>query len=222
MANVFWIEGKILFSSSKSFKSNQNIVELNIKYLLRLELTKHLIFSRKTMLQMPCEQLKKQQRVNILQRINLSYVYFIFVIWSSSASDWFLWTLFKNERSRLTASTSIFSTTWLISSTSKIISWIRKQCHVSFRWDFSVAVKNLSFLSRHHKRAAEQLAPLDTNQGVGILPAEEYVPAPLNNLFSDGAYRAFDIGRNVGKVNEEISLKKCLKRKVNFMLLLAI
>jgi hypothetical protein len=54
----------------------------------------------------------------------------------------------------------------------------------------------------HHKRAAAELVPLDSNPTHGILPAEEYIPAKLNSLFSVDAYRAFDIGRNVGKVNQ--------------------
>jgi len=54
----------------------------------------------------------------------------------------------------------------------------------------------------HHKRAAAELAPLVSTPTHGILPAEEYIPAKLNNLFSVDAYRAFDIGRNVGKVNK--------------------
>jgi hypothetical protein len=59
-------------------------------------------------------------------------------------------------------------------------------------------------LCSHHKRAAAELAPLVSNPTHGILPAEEYIPAKLNNLFSVDAYRAFDIGRNVGKVNKKI------------------
>jgi len=45
-----------------------------------------------------------------------------------------------------------------------------------------------------------------SNPTHGILPAEEYIPAKLNNLFSVDAYRAFDIGRNVGKVNKKTLL----------------
>jgi hypothetical protein len=52
----------------------------------------------------------------------------------------------------------------------------------------------------HHKRAATELAALQANAPHGILSAEEYIPAKLNSLFSADAYRAFDIGRNVGKV----------------------
>ncbi|CAF0778484.1 unnamed protein product [Adineta ricciae] len=55
----------------------------------------------------------------------------------------------------------------------------------------------------HHKRAATDLLPLDGNPMHGILPAEEYIPAKLNSLFSADAYRAFDIGRNVGKAYKE-------------------
>ncbi|CAF1157082.1 unnamed protein product [Adineta steineri] len=55
----------------------------------------------------------------------------------------------------------------------------------------------------HHKRAAAELLPLDTNPTHGILPAEEYIPAKLNSLFTPDAYRAFDIGRNVGKPYKE-------------------
>jgi len=55
----------------------------------------------------------------------------------------------------------------------------------------------------HHKRAAAELAPLANNATHGILPAEEYIPAKLNSLFSVPAYRAFDIGRNVGKPYKE-------------------
>jgi hypothetical protein len=44
------------------------------------------------------------------------------------------------------------------------------------------------------------LPPLDSNPTHGILPAEEYIPAKLDSLFSNDAYRAFNIGRNVGKV----------------------
>ncbi|CAF0840277.1 unnamed protein product [Rotaria sordida] len=55
----------------------------------------------------------------------------------------------------------------------------------------------------HHKRAAADLAPLDNNPTHGILPAEEYIPAKLNSLFSANTYRAFDIGRNVGKPYKE-------------------
>ncbi|UJR26125.1 hypothetical protein I4U23_007471 [Adineta vaga] len=55
----------------------------------------------------------------------------------------------------------------------------------------------------HHKRAATDLLPLEGNATHGILPAEEYIPAKLNSLFSADAYRAFDIGRNVGKPYKE-------------------
>lgn len=55
----------------------------------------------------------------------------------------------------------------------------------------------------HHKRAATDLPSLDNNPTHGILPAEEYIPAKLNSLFSMDAYRAFDIGRNVGKPYKE-------------------
>ncbi|CAF4772166.1 unnamed protein product [Rotaria socialis] len=54
----------------------------------------------------------------------------------------------------------------------------------------------------HHKRAATDLQPLE-NPVHGILPAEEYIPAKLNSLFSANTYRAFDIGRNVGKQYKE-------------------
>ena len=61
-----------------------------------------------------------------------------------------------------------------------------------------------SFFS-HHKRAATDLASLDNNPVHGVLPAEEYVPANLSTFFSMDAYRAFDIGRNVGKVNRSVN-----------------
>ncbi|CAF4622312.1 unnamed protein product, partial [Rotaria sp. Silwood2] len=47
------------------------------------------------------------------------------------------------------------------------------------------------------------LPPLDNNPTHGILPAEEYTPAKLHSLFSENTYRAFDIGRNVGKPYKE-------------------
>lgn len=51
----------------------------------------------------------------------------------------------------------------------------------------------------HHKRASTDLQPLP-DAVHGILSAEDYVPAKLNNLFSPSAYYAFDIGRLAGKV----------------------
>jgi hypothetical protein len=62
------------------------------------------------------------------------------------------------------------------------------------------------YLFSHHKRAAAELLPLENNPTHGILPAEDYIPAKLNSLFSVDAYRAFDIGRNVGKVRIYFSL----------------
>jgi len=50
---------------------------------------------------------------------------------------------------------------------------------------------------------SNDLLPLDGTATHGIMPAEEYIPAKLNSLFSVDAYRAFDIGRNVGKPYKE-------------------
>ena len=76
---------------------------------------------------------------------------------------------------------------------------------------FVVALSDLVTFSSssHHKRASAELAPLENNATHGILPAEEYIPAKLNSLFTADAYRAFDIGRNVGKVGR-VFIRWCM------------
>lgn len=71
-------------------------------------------------------------------------------------------------------------------------------------YEFCSRISSFAFSSlfSHHKRAAADLQPLTANSTHGILPAEDYVPAKLSSLFSNDAYRAFDIGQNVGKVRD--------------------
>ncbi|CAF0823050.1 unnamed protein product [Didymodactylos carnosus] len=54
----------------------------------------------------------------------------------------------------------------------------------------------------HHKKIANECPPLEQATH-GILQAEEYIMPKLNSLFSADAYRAFDIGKNVGKPYKE-------------------
>ncbi|CAF1499962.1 unnamed protein product, partial [Didymodactylos carnosus] len=54
----------------------------------------------------------------------------------------------------------------------------------------------------HHKKIANECPPLEQATH-GILQAEEYIMPKLNGLFSADAYRAFDIGKNVGKPYKE-------------------
>jgi len=71
----------------------------------------------------------------------------------------------------------------------------------------------------HHKRAAAELVPLESNPTHGILPAEEYIPAKLSSFFSVDAYNAFDMGRNVGKkVIKEIILSFISKPQIFYIL----
>lgn len=74
---------------------------------------------------------------------------------------------------------------------------------------FSLGKSSFSFtlFFSHHKRAAADLQPLVTNATHGVLPAEEYIPAKLSSLFSADAYRAFDIGQNVGKVEKNVIIR---------------